>query len=51
MFIIPSVVESVPKSTFDILKDALEQYQEFDGDMDEVNTFQKTPPAYDSGDK
>ncbi|MEJ7728657.1 MAG: hypothetical protein WKG00_05535 [Polyangiaceae bacterium] len=51
VFIIPSVVESVPKSTFDILKDALEQYQEFDGDMDEVNTFQKTPPAYDSGDK
>jgi pilus assembly protein CpaC len=51
VFIIPSVVESVPKSTFDILKDALEQYQEFDGDMDEVNTFQKTPPAYDSVDR
>jgi pilus assembly protein CpaC len=51
VFIIPSVVESVPKETFDILKDAIEQYQEFDGDMDEVNTYQKTPPAYDTGGK
>ena len=51
VFIIPSVVESVPKSTFDILKDALEQYQAFDGDLDDVNTYQKTPPAYDAGEK
>jgi pilus assembly protein CpaC len=51
VFIIPSVVESVPKGTFDILKDAIEQYQQFDGDMDDVNTYQKTPPAYDSGGK
>jgi pilus assembly protein CpaC len=51
VFIIPSVVESVPKASFDIIKDALEQYQEFDGDMDEVNTHQKTPPAYDAGEK
>jgi pilus assembly protein CpaC len=51
VFIIPSVVESVPKATFDILKDALEQYQDFDGDLDDVNTYQKTPPAYNSGEK
>jgi pilus assembly protein CpaC len=51
VFIIPSVVEAVPKDTFDILKDALEQYQSFDGDMDDVNTYQKTPPSYDSGGK
>lgn len=47
VFIIPSVVESVPKSTFDILKDAVDQYEQFDGDMEEVNTYQKTPPHYD----
>ena len=51
VFIIPSVVESVPKATFDILKDALEQYQDFDGDLDDVNTYQKTPPAYNTGEK
>src|SRR5262249_58186581 len=44
IFIIPSVVESVPKSSYDIVKEALAQYDEYHGDMGDVNTFQKTPP-------
>lgn len=45
VFVIPSVVESVPKSTYDIVKEAMKQYENFDGDLDDVNTFQKTPPS------
>ena len=45
IFIIPSVVESVPRSSYDIVKEAMAQYEDYRGDLSEVNTFQKTPPA------
>lgn len=46
IFIIPSVVESVPKTTYDMVKEAMDQYEQYSGDIDDVNTFSKAPPAY-----
>lgn len=45
VFIIPSVVETVPKSSMDLIKSAIAQYKDYSGDLDSVNTFDKTPPA------
>lgn len=44
VFVIPSVVESVPRGQYDIVKEALEQYEEFSGDIKSVKTYQKAPP-------
>jgi pilus assembly protein CpaC len=46
IFIIPSVVESVPKSSYDMIKAAMEQYDDFSGDMDDVDSYKKEPPDY-----
>lgn len=46
VFIIPSVVESVTKSSYDMVSAAMEQYEEYDGDYDDVNAYQKDPPNY-----
>lgn len=46
VFIIPSVVESVPKASYDMVKAALEQYEEYSGDIEAVSSFSKAPPAY-----
>ncbi len=45
MFVIPSVVETVPKSSLELIKTALAQYKDYSGDIDGVNTFDRTPPA------
>lgn len=44
VFVIPSVVESVPRGQYDIVKEALEQYEDFSGDIKSVKTYQKAPP-------
>ncbi len=45
VFIIPSVVETIPKSSMDLIKSAISQYKDYSGDIDSVNAFDKTPPA------
>lgn len=45
MFIIPSVVETVPKSSLEMIKTAMQQFKDYSGDVDAVNTFDRTPPA------
>jgi pilus assembly protein CpaC len=45
VFIIPSVVETVPKSSMELIKSAIAQYKDYSGDIDSVSTFDKTPPA------
>lgn len=45
VFIIPSVVETVPKSSLELIKGAVAQFRDYSGDIDSVNTFDKTPPA------
>jgi pilus assembly protein CpaC len=43
VFIIPSIVESAPVT--DIVKAAMAQYEEYSGDIDEVNSYPKAPPS------
>lgn len=44
VFIIPSVVESVPRAQYDIVKEALDQYEDYSGGIKSVKAYQKTPP-------
>jgi pilus assembly protein CpaC len=43
IFVVPSVIESVPKSARQIIDETLEQYEEFAGDMSEVKTWEQDP--------
>ncbi len=45
MFVIPSVVETVPKSSLDLVKNALQVFDDYNGNIDDVNTFDRTPPS------
>jgi pilus assembly protein CpaC len=45
VFIIPSVVDSVPRAQYDVVKEALEQYDDYSGNIKEVKTYQKAPPG------
>jgi pilus assembly protein CpaC len=45
VFIVPSVVESLPKSSYDIVNEAMKQYEDYSGDIDEVKSYPKTPPS------
>ncbi|MBI5532189.1 MAG: pilus assembly protein N-terminal domain-containing protein [Deltaproteobacteria bacterium] len=47
VFVIPSVVESVPNNTLDMIKSAMSQYQEYDGDVEGINAYNKRPPKVD----
>jgi pilus assembly protein CpaC len=47
LFIIPSVVESLPKSKYNIVDEAMRQYEDYSGDIDEVKSFSKNPPSVD----
>lgn len=51
VFIIPSIVESIPKSSYDLVQEALRQYGDYSGDLDDVNSYPKDPPAYGQGAK
>lgn len=50
VFVIPSVVESVPKGQYDIVKEALDQYDDYSGSINAVKTYQRTPPEVPSAD-
>src|SRR5207248_1010380 len=39
MFVIPSVVETVPKSSLDLVKNALSVFDDYNGNIDDVQTF------------
>ena len=43
IFIVPSVIESIPKGAQEIIEGALREYQDFSGDMGEVNAWEKNP--------
>ena len=44
VFIVPSVVESLPRNSMALVNKAISQYEEFSGDVDGVNAFNKRPP-------
>ena len=45
VFIIPSVVDSVPKSSLEFFNNALNSFQDYSGDIDNVEAFPKAPPS------
>ena len=45
VFIIPSIIETVPKSAVEVIKNALSQFKDYSGDVNQVESFNKTPPA------
>ncbi|MGH7282094.1 MAG: hypothetical protein ACRELY_11260, partial [Polyangiaceae bacterium] len=45
IFIVPSIIETVPKSSIEVIKNALSTYDDFSGDIEKVDSFNKTPPS------
>jgi pilus assembly protein CpaC len=45
IFIVPSVVDSVPKSSLEVIKNAVSTYKDFSGDMNNLDTFIHQPPS------
>ncbi len=45
IFIIPSIIETVPKSSLEVIRNAITGYEEFSGSSIDVNSYNKTPPA------
>ncbi len=45
VFIIPSVVDSVPKSSLEIINNALNTFKDYSGDIDNVEVYPKAPPS------
>jgi pilus assembly protein CpaC len=45
IFVVPSVIESVPKGAADILKEALSEYEDFSGDIDDIKIYPETPSS------
>ena len=43
IFVVPGVVESVPQQATELIQRALREYEEFDGDMDEVRPADMAP--------
>lgn len=45
VFIVPSVVDTVPKSALELINNAMGTYREYSGDIEYVETYPKTPPS------
>jgi pilus assembly protein CpaC len=45
VFIIPSIIETVPKSAIEVIKNAISAYEDYSGEIERVDSFNKTPPA------
>lgn len=46
VFIVPTAVESVPKPAIEIVNNALSQFEEYAGDIDVVNAYNKRPAQW-----
>jgi pilus assembly protein CpaC len=44
VFIVPSVVDTVPKSSLELINHAMTSYKEYSGDIEYVEAYPKTPP-------
>ncbi len=49
IFIVPSVVERIPQRTLELMDNALDQFEKYDGDLDEVAPFQDRPQLSEGG--
>jgi pilus assembly protein CpaC len=45
VFIIPSVVESPDKSALVSIREAMDQYDRYGGNIERVRSFERTPPT------
>lgn len=45
VFIVPSVVDTVPKSALELINNAMGAYRDYAGDIDYADTYPKTPPS------
>jgi pilus assembly protein CpaC len=45
VFIVPSVVDTVPKSALELINNAMGTYRDYAGDIDSLDTYPKTPPS------
>jgi pilus assembly protein CpaC len=45
IFIVPSIIETVPRSAMEVIKNALAQFKDYSGQIDEVESWNKTPPS------
>ena len=45
IFVIPSVVEAVGRSGYDMIEEAMQQYSSYDGDLKVVNPYPRIPPG------
>lgn len=45
VFIVPSVVDTVPKSALELINNAMSTYKEYTGEIEYVDTFTKQPPS------
>jgi pilus assembly protein CpaC len=45
VFIVPSVVDSVPKSALELINNAMATYKEYNGDLEYVDAYPKQPPS------
>ncbi len=43
VFVIPSVVESPPRNSLDLVNSAIAQYEEYAGDVESINAYNKRP--------
>jgi len=44
VFIVPSVVDTVPKSALELINNAMTTYKEYSGEIEYVEAYPKTPP-------
>lgn len=45
VFIVPSVVDTVPKRALDLINNAMGTYREFTGEIETTDTYPKAPPS------
>jgi pilus assembly protein CpaC len=45
VFIVPSVVDTVPKSAIELINNTMAVYREYGGEIEYVDAYPKTPPS------
>lgn len=45
VFIVPSIVDTVPKSAVELINRTMSTYREYTGEIDNVDVYPKTPPS------
>jgi pilus assembly protein CpaC len=43
IFVVPSIIESIPKGAQEVLDDAMRDFKEYSGDIERVNAWEKNP--------